>query len=947
MHDSPPDRRDWLSRLLSRLAYQAALRPGQTLLAAGLITCLAAGLAFTRLEFRTSRLDLLSASANYNQRWLNYLDRFGNEDDAVVVISHSDPQRVSQVLTAVGQRLEADQQLSGVLYRKSLGEVAGKALHLMPPGQLQQLVQLLQSCHQLLDMVGDSSRSPASTASQIPSQTWATTRATTDTQSLINQLSAAITQAQTGLDRLQQSVPRQGPLLLEDHGRLGVCLVRLPHVDDQPTKAPALIATLDQHLQAMRGQYPDVDIWLTGMPVLEWDESQSSQRDMQNATLLSLLGVAFIFMFGFGSWRMPCAAVTCLTLGLIWTVGLATLFVGHLNLFSVAFGAIIAGLGIDYAIHLLSRLQTQNTDSAQAPIDADEFHCPPNDLPQALANAVDHCGKGIFTGAITTAAAFAVALLTPFRGMTELGLICALGTITCMLVTLTVLPALLVWQARSMPPRRRPSENIFSLSHIHAWIMLGLQWSNQSTLRWRWAVLLSTGCVTLMSAAKISHVRYDHNLLNLQADDVPSVHAERELTRRSGQSAWFAISLANSPEEAQALHQRLVSLPSVARVEELGSVLADSRGEHTQLFVSTCRQQAAELIQRITSLAVQQLAVGAPPVASLQLVLPASYQAASSLDPEFKSQIQLLANSISQLSIPEPPALMDFPDAVRSRMVSNDGNTFLLRVFAKENLWQRENLGQFVKELESVDPRVTGHPVQTWYASGELENSYYQAGIYALLAVMALLMIDLGSLRLVALALIPVAISSIQLCGMLVSLNIPLNAANMIVLPLIIGIGIDDGVHIIHDFARRGRARYQISASTSLAIVLTSLTTMVGFGSMALADHRGLQSLGIVLLLGVGLCMTHSWFTLPALLSYLGPQPVPAPAPISRWALAPVSSSRSALSPVPSAEPTDDVKPEQTQQTQPSPTLADNEVPLLLRDVPVFMSLPDYPECRW
>ncbi len=697
------DQLDPLSRLLSWITYRAAIAPEKTLLAALLITCAAIGLAVTRLEFRTSRLDLLSASAGYNQRWLAFLDKFGREDDAVVIVSHHDPAQVARALGELGQRLESDQQLHGVMYRRSMAGVADKALCLMPPAQLEQLDQLLLGCLQTLG--GFAPPNAAGSISAMASQL----------STMQERLASALTQAQLGLDRLKQAIPREGELLLEDEGRLGLCLLRVPHLDDEPIQAPLQLQTIQAHLAAMRLSYGDVEFGLTGMPVLEWDESQSSQSDMQKATLLSLFGVAIIFVFGFGSWRMPCAAVLCLAIGLIWTVGLATLLVGHLNLFSVAFGAIIAGLGIDYAIHLLARLHTQDRDATHDPSALNNFQSrdlSEQELPAALARAVSHCGKGIFTGAVTTAAAFAVAMLTPFRGMTELGVICAAGTLACMLVTIWVLPAVLTLQSRWLASDSRLGRLVGSarlgrpsyLGQLHHYFMQGLDWSNRSNIQWRVPVLLSTCCLTVMSGLQIGRLKYDHNLLNLQAENAPSVQAEHQLIGRTQHSAWFAVSMAKSAAHARALRQKLEKLPAVARVEEIGSLVAASQQPQSGPLVMACRQHATQLIEHITTAAARQIAAESP---NSLMVLPASYNASAGLDPQVTSQLQLLSHTINELASKDSVTLQDFPSSMRSRMVSEDGQTYLLRIYARENLWQRENLGQFVKQLESVDPRVT------------------------------------------------------------------------------------------------------------------------------------------------------------------------------------------------------------------------------------------------
>jgi predicted RND superfamily exporter protein len=174
---------------------------------------------------------------------------------------------------------------------------------------------------------------------------------------------------------------------------------------------------------------------------------------------------------------------------------------------------------------------------------------------------------------------------------------------------------------------------------------------------------------------------------------------------------------------------------------------------------------------------------------------------------------------------------------------------------------------RFVKDVRDVDKKATGNPLQTYEASRQMKTSYENAAWYALGAIAVVLIFDFGSLRYVLLAMLPVGAGALQMFGLLGLLEIPLNPANMIVLPLILGIGIDDGVHVVHDF-RRQRGPYRMSPSTASAVLITSLTTIVGFGSLMIASHQGLQSLGRVLTIGVSCCLFTSLIMLPALLTW-------------------------------------------------------------------------------
>ena len=209
------------------------------------------------------------------------------------------------------------------------------------------------------------------------------------------------------------------------------------------------------------------------------------------------------------------------------------------------------------------------------------------------------------------------------------------------------------------------------------------------------------------------------------------------------------------------------------------------------------------------------------------------------------------------------------PAALRSRFIGQNGR-HLLRVFARGDVWDTDRLADFVGALETVDGDVTGHPVQTYYASRQMQGSFIKAAGYSMIAVSVVLLLDFRRIRLWLLASLPMLLGMLQMLGILGWLEIPLNPANMIVLPLILGIGIDDGVHVVHDYLQRRPGTYRLTNSTAVAVTLTSATTMIGFGTMMFATHRGLRSLGQVLTLGIFCCLLSSLLLLPPLLSRFG-----------------------------------------------------------------------------
>lgn len=255
----------------------------------------------------------------------------------------------------------------------------------------------------------------------------------------------------------------------------------------------------------------------------------------------------------------------------------------------------------------------------------------------------------------------------------------------------------------------------------------------------------------------------------------------------------------------------------------------------------------------------------------------------------------------------------------------NDRGDWLLQIYPNEDIWSDEPLENFVTDLRSVDPQVTGTPLQNYEASRQLKQSYTNAAVYAALAIVLVLLLDVTKLKTILaawsisiallaavifgsasqgiinlqsltilqllgayvgfvtsmsllierrqcviglLAILPPVLGACLLLGTMAIFEIPFTPANLIALPLVMGIGIDDGVHVVHDF-RRSHLRYKMSANTWRALVLTSLTSMIGFGSLAVASHRGLAGLGMVVMIGIASCLLVSVILLPAILSLL------------------------------------------------------------------------------
>jgi predicted RND superfamily exporter protein len=217
-----------------------------------------------------------------------------------------------------------------------------------------------------------------------------------------------------------------------------------------------------------------------------------------------------------------------------------------------------------------------------------------------------------------------------------------------------------------------------------------------------------------------------------------------------------------------------------------------------------------------------------------------------------------------------PISVADLPPDFRERYIGRSGK-WLLRVFAKDCLWDFEPLEHFTRQIATVDPEATGKPFSTVEGLRAMKDGFQRAGLYALLVIVAVLFADFRSLRNTLIAVAPLTMGVILSLGIMGLFGVPLNPANMIAFPLILGVGVDNGVHVLHDYLlRRREGQSTISYAIGRGVLVKALTTMIGFGMLMISSERGLAGLGFILTLGVGCCMLGALVFLPAVLRRLG-----------------------------------------------------------------------------
>ncbi len=886
------------------------------------LTCAACGLfTWNKLAYLTHRNDLISNKKDYLKRWHRYVEEFGDDDDMVVVVRGSSREKLQQSLDEVAAEIQQKpERFHRLFYKVDLRPLQSRALLFLSTDQIRGVQNHLQGMSLLLEppvlgtifdkWVGwrNLSVQQLLRESERRLAVFDADQQNPEAEDFFRQLDAIsrgvceYLACQTAYRNPWRDAMPAGKgsseadrlakpqYFLSGDCTLAFLLVSPVTAKDNGnfTSAQKSIAELRAILAQMREKHPDVEFGLTGLPVLENDEMVASQNDSNFASWLALIGVSLLYLIVYRGYRYPLMTVGALMVGTIWALGWVTLTVGHLNILSTAFAVMLIGMG-DYGVLWVTRFGQER----QAGLD----------IPAAMRETALHVGPSIATAAVTTAFAFFAAMLTDLQAVSELGWIAGCGVLLCALSCFVVTPALLAIFDIRVRGNDSCNEHILSMQEHQEARREWLGW----LMRKPRYVVIAALLASIVLACCASRIRYDHNLLNMQAQSLESVQWEKTLIEHTTGSSWSAVNWTTTPEEALALKAKYEQQPEVSSVVTIASLIPrdqERKIECLRDIQSRLRKlpNRGEILDRGTPnlddihntgtrvlKTLAKLTKDRPNDAMSKLegglrqllitLRPNTDKAADSASLLYhlhryeEMMTRDLADDLHRLrdvSTPAPIRLEDLPAPLRDRNVGKNGK-WLVRVFSNEGLWNFEPLARFVKQVSKVDPETTGKPFTTLEGLKAMQSGFLWAGVYALFAMVFVLLIDFGTVKHMLVALLPLAMGLVATLGFMALFGVPLNPANMIAFPLILGVGADNGVHVLHDFRSRDRTkRYRLSHATGQGIMVAALTTILGFGTLMFAQHRGMASLGLFLTIGVGCCMVTALVFLPALLHVLG-----------------------------------------------------------------------------
>jgi hopanoid biosynthesis associated RND transporter like protein HpnN len=866
-------------KILSFIARIVIKHPWKIVLVSIVLSVLSVIATVSFLQMNTDQDDLVSEKIAYHKRYKDYLKEFGDLEYLFAVVETGDTlPRAKDFARTLANKLSEIPDVKEVTYQISNPKLEKSFLLYLPVDQIKSIggylpkMERINSASDVFAMMNESVTIPDNNQQQMEM----------GFRFLDNLLDGIIASTKDGAPYApflqqaffggEQTYDEDGFLLSEKGNFLFVMIM--------PEKNYKTLAVINEPLEKIRKafaetkkEFPDISAGLTGRPVLAADEMSISDTDMTLATIASLIIVTLIFILYFKKPFRPAMAAIALCSGIAQTFGFITITIGHLNILSIVFAVILVGAGIEYGLQIVSRYREELASH--------------KNVKAAIETCIIHTGKGNITATATTAAAFFAACFTDFLAMQELGFIAGFGIIICLINMFTLLPAMMYLHDKAKHP-----------DMLETTLRINIKKFEKFYKRPK-ITLAITVIATSALALSLLQVKFNHNLLDLQANGLESVKYEKKIIKESSQSTWYAPFVVESREESSKLAEKLKTLPSIGKIETIAGVVPAEQEEKIKL-ISTLKNSFSnsktalpkrpletelkvfqENLARLSEMAfssgrtdaVEALENISKKVDETAQLIKGHETRLSNYETGFiadlKKHIELLKGGLN----PEPISIDDLPESIQRRYISPSSGRYSVYAYPKEDIWKPRKMKAFIKDIRSIDPNVTGTPVEVYESSRLLEKSFKQAAFFAMFAIIIIVMLDFRNLKLALFALAPLALGILWLFELMGTFGIRFNLANFFGIPILLGVGVDNAVQIVHRYIKerdKQSVSFFMTRSTGIAVLLTSLTTLASFGTLVFARHQGIASLGLIMSLGTISCFIASMIILPCILKVFG-----------------------------------------------------------------------------
>ena len=926
------------SRMLGRLADLVSARPGLVVIVAVLMA--AVGMIFVlRIEVTTSRTNLGHAKSESERQFGVFLDEFGSPNDLTAVIDglpaaearKAADELASDLEKQLGGALEGDgdkrPRVRSTFHKVDIDFFLRRILLFVPANELPQIRRSLESSfaedvragkmdglHAVVDEItsafagrGPTEMDPQRVASGLDSL-----------RLIVEEFERRLKDpSRKGLEGFRDLIPPLKAGAIDDEGylqsrdgKLRLVFIRPASRSDENAVVLPLVDAVRAVAAAVSARHPGCRIRITGLPALQADEQKIVDRDMTMTTLVSLIAITIILLYGYRKPQQVALSLVPLAIGIIITMAIVEVKDHRINIVASAFMPILLGRGSDFAIYIMARFNAARAQGL----------APKAAVRESLASA----GGGVVTGALVTSAAFLVSTLGQLGAFAQLGTVVGIGLVVVLIASLTVTPALLLLVGDRKFPGEVRAERIFDeLPAFGAG-------PGAIALRRPGLVLGITAAGVIVLGAFARGVPTDYDLLKFLPPGAESVTAQNDLSSRSDYGTDVVVVNVDDVDDAGRVAAALAAKPNVGRVESIASFLPNDQERKLEVIATmrklvetipafnepvppTSPERVGKALEDLSDAVDDKIFLADQGAASDEKLRPvvdklkefngAISSAMKTLNAlpaaERQKNLANIEDEVFSLLIysrkllrdnvldAKKVSIEDLPRATFERFVGRphpkkdasgkdllDGNgkpielrKSAVYVFPKK-AGAGDELTAFVADVRSVTPNATGFPIIYYDSSRSINRAFIQAAFFALGVIVLALLLHFRRLLDTGIALLPLAIASVTMLGLMRIFSIEKNMANIVALPLLLGLGTDYGLQLVHHYRTVPEDSLpEVLKKTGLGVFMAGGTTAAGFGALALARHHGGASLGVVLFLGTSAALVCSLVVLPAILA--------------------------------------------------------------------------------
>jgi len=829
-----------------------------------IITVLSAWYAAAHFSVTTDINQLISSNSPGRQREQAFEKAFPQFDVIIAVIDAPTPELVQEATAALVTRLSPQKNFFRSIEAPQGGSFfAQNGLLFESPEQLEPQMTMFAQAQRLVQVLA----SDPSLRGVIRALQFGLLGVQSDKLKLDNMI-WPLTLAANTLDQVNANKPASfsWQVLVQSHEPKSSDLMRflkIRAVLDYSEIEPGLKAS-----DAIRQAATDLNLAsayqarlrLTGPVPMNDDQFATIKENAALNAIITIAVVLFILWLALRWWRIIFAVFASLAVGLSVTAALGLLMVGALNLISVYFAVLFVGLGVDFGIQFSVRYRAERHE-----VDG---------LYEALLHAGRRAGAPLTLAALATAAGFLSFLPTAYRGLSELGLIAGVGMLVAFLTSITLLPALL----NELKPRSEPRALGYAfLAPVDAFLE-----------RNRVPILIVTALVILGASPLLYWLRFDFNPMNLRNPKSESVATYLQLEKEQESGANDIVALEPSLAVADHVAAKLTTLPQVARVTTLSTFIPAQQEQKLPLIQNAAEALGPALapdkvsppptdaenvaIINSTVTALNKFAGEAPGpgadaakrlATAMDTLAKADAAARQRAEVAFVQPLKTALDNLRNILKAQEVTRDNLPADLVSQWITPDGQA-RVEIAPSGNENDNRTLRTFARDVQSIEPNATEGPISILEARRTIITAFLEAGAWALLSIAVLLWITLRRLGDVLLTLIPLLVAGVVTLEICVLIDLPLNFANIIALPLLLGVGVAFKIYYIMAW-REGQTRLLQSVLTR-AVTFSACTTATAFGSLYFSSDPGTSSMGKLLAIALLTTMTAAALFQPVLM---------------------------------------------------------------------------------